>query len=115
MKKKILLTGSSGIIGNSLTINLLKQKYEIYVILKNDKKNKSLAKNIKKKFKNYKPIFINNTYEIEKKISNIKINTVVNLASKYLRSHDFKKMVDLINSNILFTTAVLEALPKKKS
>ena len=113
MKKKILLTGSSGFIGNSLTINLLKQKHEIYVILKNDKKNKSLAKNIKKKFKNYKPIFINNTYEIEKKISNIKINTVVNLASKYLRSHDFKKMVDLINSNILFTTAVLEALPKK--
>ena len=113
MKKKILLTGSSGFIGNSLTINLLKQKHEIYVILKNDKKNKSLAKNIKKKFKNYKPIFINNTYEIEKKISNIKINTVVNLASKYLRSNDFKKMVDLINSNILFTTAVLEALPKK--
>ena len=113
MKKKILLTGSSGFIGNSLTINLLKQKHEIYVILKNDKKNKSLAKNIKKKFKNYTPIFINNTYEIEKKISNIKINTVVNLASKYLRSHDFKKMVDLINSNILFTTAVLEALPKK--
>ena len=49
MKKKILLTGSSGFIGNSLTINLLKQKHEIYVILKNDKKNKSLAKNIKKK------------------------------------------------------------------
>ena len=40
MKKKILLTGSSGFIGNSLTINLLKQKHEIYVILKNDKKNK---------------------------------------------------------------------------
>ena len=49
MKKKILLTGSSGFIGNSLTINLLKQKYEIYVILKNVKKNKLLAGNIKKK------------------------------------------------------------------
>ena len=51
MKKKILLTGSSGFIGNNLTMNLLKQKHDIYVILKNDKKNKSLAKNIKKKRK----------------------------------------------------------------
>ena len=114
MDNKILLTGSSGFIGKSLTINLLNNKYQVFVILNNSKKNKALAKSLKKNYKNYKPIFINNVKELKKKLSNLKVNSIINLASKYLRSHSFKDMIDLINSNILFTTSVLEAYPKKK-
>ena len=114
MDNKILLTGSSGFIGKSLTINLLNNKYQVFVILNNSKKNKALAKSLKKNYKNYKPIFINNVKELEKKLSKLKVNSIINLASKYLRSHNFKDMIDLINSNILFTTSVLEACPKKK-
>ena len=51
---------------------------------------------------------------MKKKWSKLKVNSIINLASKYLRSHNFKDMIDLINSNILFTTSVLEACPKKK-
>ena len=114
MDNKILLTGSSGFIGKSLTINLLNNKYQVFVILNNSKKNKALAKSLKKNYKNYKPIFINNVKELKKKLSKLKVNSIINLASKYLRSHNFKDMIDLINSNILFTTSVLEACPKKK-
>ena len=114
MDNKILLTGSSGFIGKSLTINLLNNKYQVFVILNNSKKNKALAKSLKKNYKNYKPIFINNVKELKKKLSKLKVNSIINLASKYLRSHNFKDMIDLINSNILFTTSVLEAYPKKK-
>jgi len=114
MDNKILLTGSSGFIGKSLTINLLNNKYQVFVILNNSKKNKALAKSLKKNYKNYKPIFINNVKELKKKLSKLKVNSIINLASKYLRSHNFKDMIDLINSNILFTASVLEACPKKK-
>ena len=48
MDNKILLTGSSGFIGKSLTINLLNNKYQVFVILNNSKKNKALAKSLKK-------------------------------------------------------------------
>jgi nucleoside-diphosphate-sugar epimerase len=114
MNHKVLLTGSSGFIGRSLTVDLLEKKIFVFAILNNNKKNKKLAKYLKKNYKNYKPIFINNIKELKKKISQIKADNIVNLASKYLRSHNFSEMIDLINSNILFTTAVLEAYPKNK-
>ena len=47
-------------------------------------------------------------------MSKLNVKSIINLASKYLRSNNFKDMIDLINSNILFTTSVLEACPKKK-
>ena len=81
MDNKILLTGSSGFIGKSLTINLLNKKYQVFVILNNSKKNKALAKSLKKNYKNYKPIFINNVKELKKKLSKLKVNSIINLAS----------------------------------
>ena len=78
------------------------------------KKNKELSLKLKKKYKNFKPIFIENINQIEKKILKINANIVINLASRYLRNHNFPKMIDLINSNILFSTSILEAFPKKK-
>ena len=38
MNQKILLTGSSGFIGRSLTTELLNNKYYVYSILNNNKK-----------------------------------------------------------------------------
>ena len=114
MNKKILITGGSGFIGKSLTLNLLDKNFTIYTVLNNKKQNKELSLQLKKKYKNFKPIFINNINQIEKKISKINASIIINLASRYLRNHNFSKMIDLINSNILFSTSVLEAFPKKK-
>ena len=114
MNKKILITGGSGFIGKSLTLNLLDKNFTIYTVLNNKKQNKELSLQLKKKYKNFKPIFIDNINQIEKKISKINASIIINLASRYLRNHNFSKMIDLINSNILFSTSVLEAFPKKK-
>ena len=38
MKKKILITGASGFIGKSLTLNLLNKKFTVYAVLNNKKK-----------------------------------------------------------------------------
>ena len=114
MNKKILITGGSGFIGKNLTLNLLDKNFTIYTVLNNKKQNKELSLKLKKKYKNFKPIFIDNISQIEKKISKINASIIINLASRYLRNHNFSKMLDLINSNILFSTSVLEAFPKKK-
>tara|TARA_A100001011_G_C14132867_1_gene766208 strand:+ start:162 stop:1046 length:885 start_codon:yes stop_codon:yes gene_type:complete len=114
MNKKILITGGSGFIGKNLTLNLLDKNFTIYTVLNNKKQNKELSLKLKKKYKNFKPIFIDNISQIEKKVSKINASIIINLASRYLRNHNFSKMIDLINSNILFSTSVLEAFPKKK-
>ena len=114
MNKKILITGGSGFIGKNLTLNLLDKNFTIYTVLNNKKQNKELSLKLKRKYKNFKPIFIDNINQIEKKISKINASIIINLASRYLRNHNFSKMIDLINSNILFSTSVLEAFPKKK-
>lgn len=114
MIKKILITGSSGFIGKSLTTFLLQKKYHVYAVLNNKKRNRINSKKIKKEYKNFQPIFIDNIHQIKKKISNLDINIIINLASKYLRKHNFSQMINLINSNILFTTSILEAFPKNK-
>ena len=114
MNKKILLTGSSGFIGKNLTIYLLEKKYHVYAILNNKKQNKLHSNRLKKKYKNYNPIFIDDINQIKKKVVNLNTNILINLASRYLRGHNFSQMIDLINSNILFTTSVLEAFPKNR-
>ena len=114
MNKKILLTGSSGFIGKNLTIYLLEKKYHVYAILNNKKQNKLHSNRLKKKYKNFNPIFIDDINQIKKKVVNLNTNILINLASRYLRGHNFSQMIDLINSNILFTTSVLEAFPKNR-
>jgi len=68
MNKKILLTGSSGFIGRNLTTYLLEKKYQVYAILTNKKRNRLDSSKLKKKYKNFNPIFINDIKEIKKKI-----------------------------------------------
>ena len=77
MNHKVLLTGSSGFIGRSLTVDLLEKKIVVFAVLNNNKKNKKLAKYLKKNYKNYKPIFINNIKELKRKISQIKADNII--------------------------------------
>ena len=113
MSKKVLITGCFWFYWRNTTY-LLDKKYHVYAILRNKRINKLQSIKLKKKYKYFYPIFINNVYEIKKKVSNLDANIIINLASKYLRSHNYLQMIDLINSNILFTSSVLEAFPKDK-
>ena len=102
MKKKILITGSTGFIGSHIKEYLLKKNYLVIDILR--KKNK---KKIKKIYKNYKPIFYNNIYDLEKKIKKIQYNIIINCATFYSKNYDCKTVLELIKTNILFSTLII--------
>ena len=102
MKKKILITGSTGFVGSHIKEYLLKKKYLVIDLLR--KKNR---KKIKKIYKNYKPIFYNNIYDLEKKIKKIEYNIIINCATFYSKNYDYKTVLELIKTNILFSTLVM--------
>ena len=102
MKKKILITGSTGFIGSHIKEYLLEKNYSVIDILR--EKNK---KKIKKIYKNYKPIFYNNIYDLEKKIKKIQYNIIINCATFYSKNYDCKTVLELIKTNILFSTLII--------
>ena len=102
MKKKILITGSSGFIGKNLLPRLLKKHNKVFVILKESKANKKFSKKVNLNYNNFYPIFFKENKELKTKLGRISIDAVVNLATKYIKNHDFTGMIEMINSNILF-------------
>ena len=112
MKIKILITGSTGFIGSNIINSLLKKDIYIYALLRN-KNRKNANLNQLKKNKKYKPIFFKNFNELKKKLKNLKIDTVINCATYYSSKNDIQTIQNLIQTNIIFCSVVLETLSKK--
>ena len=112
MKKKILITGSTGFIGSNIINILLKENVYIYDVLRNkNKKNKKII-NFKKN-KKYSPIFYKNFNELERKLKKIKIDIVVNCATYYTAKNNIKSIENLVQTNIIFCSVILEILKNK--
>ena len=112
MKQKILITGSTGFIGSNIVSLLLKKNVYIYDILRNkNKKNKKIIE--LNKNKNYLPIFYKKFDELDKKLKKVKIDTVINCATYYTSKNDIKNIENLIRTNIIFCSIILEILKNK--
>ena len=99
MKKNILISGSSGFLGQNLC-NYLKKKYNLYLII-NKKIPDIQGKNITAiKFKNYNNLL----YKLKK----IKIDYVIHAATFYSKEDNEKNIRKIINANILLGTYLLE-------
>ena len=109
--KTILISGGSGFIGTNF-INKYSYNYKLVVILKKSKKN-YLWEN-ENKNKNVKVIYFSNYENIIRKIKKLNIEIFLNLATLYLKDYDSKKINDLIESNILFPSLVINSLKKNK-
>ena len=112
MKQKILITGSTGFIGSNIINLLLKKNVYIYDVLRNKNKKNKKIKELKKN-KNYLPIFYRKFDELEKKLNKIKIDTVINCAVHYTTKNDIKNIENLVRTNIIFCSIILEALKNK--
>ena len=112
--KNLLITGGTGFIGQHL-ITKLSRKNKVFLIVKRNKKNlRKIKLLIKKSRGNLHPIFFNKYNELEKRIAKKKINAAVNLATKYIKMHEHDDIINIVNSNILFCTLILDICVKIK-
>jgi CDP-3, 6-dideoxy-D-glycero-L-glycero-4-hexulose-4-reductase len=112
LKQKILITGSTGFVGSNILNLLLKKNVYIYDILRNkNKKNKKIR--YLKKNKNYSPIFYKKFNDLERELKKIKIDIVINCATYYTGKNDIKNIENLVQTNIIFCSVILESLKNK--
>ena len=109
--KNFLITGASGFIGNNFLEKFSNKNNLYYIFLRNSKKNKKF-KNLFRE-KNKKFLFFKNNSEIYTSINKLKINFLINFATYYTKDNNFKNTEQLIKSNILFPSLILEAINKK--
>jgi nucleoside-diphosphate-sugar epimerase len=106
LKKNILITGASGFVGGHILNDCLKKNFNVYVIFRHSKKNINFIKKYKKKII---PILYKNIYQIKNKLINYKIDYVVHCATHYIKKHTYNDIENIIKSNVLFSTVLLEA------
>ena len=95
-KSKVLITGSTGFIGAAILKFLIKKNFQVYAILKNNKKRKN------KSYKNYHLILYKNLPELKKKLENYKFDILINCATLYSKKDDLETMLNMIETNISF-------------
>ncbi len=103
---KILVSGVTGFIGKHLVKRLLKEKYRVYAIVRPSTNFNIFDKNVK----SY--VFDNNTNDLISFMQKEKFDGVIHLASLFLAEHKPENVRELIDSNILFATYLLEATVK---
>ena len=109
--KTILITGSSGFIGNFFLENALNKNFKIIDVLRFKNKNNKNLNKLRKKFKSsYKSIYYKDVDEIEKQLKNKRIDFFINFATFYKASHSHREIVKFINSNILFPSIILDLI-----
>lgn len=112
--KTILITGSSGFIGNFFLENALNKNFKIIDVLRFKNKNNKNLNKLRKKFKSsYKSIYYKDVDEIEKQLKNKRIDFFINFATFYKSSHSHREIVKFINSNILFPSIILDLIFSK--
>lgn len=104
---KILITGSTGFVGRNLVPKLIKNGHQILELTRSVEKSKKLYGLKTLKFK-----ITNNQELLTKKIIDFEPEIVIHLASYLSSSDDYETMKNLIDSNIIFLSRLLDSISK---
>ena len=102
---KILITGSTGFVGKTLVPFFSENKTnKLYLLVRNVSKAESLFSN------NDVDIIDTNKNDWTDQVRKINPDTVLHLAAFFTGRHDFESIDNIIDSNIKFTTILLEVV-----
>lgn len=108
----IIVTGATGFIGKNLLVYLAqKPKNNFLVTLRSRKKFNSL-KIKQKNLSKIKPLLVNSKTTHQELVRNLKLfkpDLLIHLATCYIHEHRSDDINDLVSSNILFGTKLLQA------
>jgi nucleoside-diphosphate-sugar epimerase len=108
--KKILITGSTGFLGNHILNFLLKNNFIVTDLIRKDPKK---LKNLRKKFgKNYHSIKINKN--LGTKLKNKRFDCFIHLATLYKKKYNLNDVQSLIEANINFPIFILKNIYHRK-
>lgn len=106
-KKKALVSGATGYIGSNLVKGLILEGYSVGILCRRTS-SLGLLHSVKEKISIH---IIDNQYKsIEKAVSSFKPDIVFHLASLFLSQHQPSDIKELMDSNILFGSFLIDAL-----
>ena len=113
MKKKILLTGTTGFIGKLFLKNILNKNIEVLDIVRKKNLNNKDLSYLRRKYPNkYKTIFYSK-YKDLKALKNYKFDCFINFATLYKNDHVNDEIPDFIDSNVIFPSIILNLINDK--
>lgn len=104
---KIVITGATGFLGSNLVKHFNEKQYEIYAIVRENSNTKQLDKN------NIEYCVYNgNVTELIEFFNKRKPDVVIHTAAFFVSEHMYSQVDNLIDSNIRFSTHILEAMSR---
>ncbi len=107
---KILISGGTGFIGNHLIKRLAEEKHELTAIVRTSTDTGSLKKQQIKTF-----VTSDDILDLIAFMKQERFDGVIHLASLFLGQHQSQDVSELVRSNVLFSTLLLEAATKSQT
>ena len=104
---RFVVTGATGYIGSNLVKKLIDNDHEVLIIVRNTS-NLKLLNEIESRVKIF--VTTNKIEDLINVLSDFMPNIVCHLASYFVSGHKKEDIANLINSNILFSSQLLEAM-----
>ena len=105
--RSVIVTGATGFIGSNLVFSLIRKGFDVHILVR-DTSDLSILGNIVESCTVH--IYNGSIIDLKKTFSIVKPSHVFHLASLFLAQHDDSNITDLLESNIIFSTHVVEAM-----
>ena len=105
--RSVIVTGATGFIGSNLVFSLIRKGFDVHILVR-DTSDLSILGNIVESCTVH--IYNGSIVDLKKTFSIVKPSHVFHLASLFLAQHDELNITDLLESNIIFSSHVVEAM-----
>ena len=103
----VIVTGATGFIGSNLVFSLVKKGFDVHILVRGTS-DLNILGDIAEACTVH--IYNGSIVDLKKTFSIVKPSHVFHLASLFLAQHDDSNITDLLESNIIFSTHLVEAM-----